>query len=415
MFLNYFIAFICDKFSFNKNLSFMKTISLTLVLILISAKSISQIHTSPYSGKAFHQNGSDVSSKYIRHDQIGLPLKGYVVSSTGVVKEAVIVYQEPEKLMSSGFDLAICHEANGKKADVLNPHNEPNFASWLNKKELRAFYVGDQLFVQATPGKWYILMEEGTLSKLVSVLKTTNNGVTGYQVFEHLQKLTNEPVGLTGMVLNFKNSMSSLVSEHNVLAAKIKNKEKGYTWMNLDQIIIEFNTWYATQGILTQKQMIFQSNVETASNETKPLDASQVSASSQTNAVDPFQNLEPYMESIRDIVGKWTLESAIINGKDYKNQILNDPTYLSYFFSEMVLNKDGVATFDKDFTTRRQVGSSSWILYGEVIDEQHFYKIEISCINKETGESHNALFGDVQMQYNDLIIQFMEYTLKFVR
>jgi len=393
----------------------MKKTILTLFIAIASISCSGQVLTSPYSGKPFPQNGSDVSSKYIRLDQIGLPLKGYVVSTTGNVKEAVIVYQEPEKLMSSGFDLAICKEANGQKADILNPHNEPNFASWLNKKDLRAFYVGDQLYFQATPGKWYIIMEEGALNKLVSILKTTNNGVTGYQVFEHLQKIDQEPVGLTGMVLNFKNSMSSLVNENQVLAAKIKNKEKGYTWMNLDQIIAEYNTWYTTQNNLPKKQYIFQSIAETVSIDKKQNDTPQLTINSNQTTNDPFRNLEPYMTQIREIVGTWNLESATINGKDYKDKIVNDPTYLSYFFTQLVLNSDGSVGFDKEYISRRQATAGSWVLYGEDIDEQHFYKIEVSYLNEQTGEISNALFGDLQIQYNNLIINYLEYTLKFIR
>ena len=81
--------------------------------------------------------------------------------------------------MANEFDLAICREVNGKKVDVLNPTNEPNFASWLKKDDIRAFYVGEQLFVKRNK-RWYIMISEGAISELATVTKVTSNGVTSY-------------------------------------------------------------------------------------------------------------------------------------------------------------------------------------------------------------------------------------------
>jgi len=41
--------------------------------------------------------------------------------------------------------------------------------------------------------------------------------------------------------------MSKLTADNKDLAAKIKNKEKGYKFMNIDKIISEYNDWYFKQ------------------------------------------------------------------------------------------------------------------------------------------------------------------------
>ncbi|HCA83589.1 MAG TPA: hypothetical protein DEP18_07350 [Flavobacteriales bacterium] len=227
---------------------FFKTIPFQSVFVLLLCRSeehaATTIPTRGYTGKRFSMQGSDASSQFIQHSNIGMPLKGYVVGNDGNVTEHVIAYQEPEKLLAHEFDLAICREANGKKVDVLNPQSEPNFASWVKKDQLSAFYVGDQLFVKGSKNKWYILMSEGAIREIVSLTKVVNNGVTGYAVTEMIQKLDQEPVGVTGLTLSFKNTMSSMTNEHTVLSEKIKKKESGYRLLNLNTVLKEYNTWY---------------------------------------------------------------------------------------------------------------------------------------------------------------------------
>jgi hypothetical protein len=197
-----------------------------------------------YVGKRFPQNGTDASSQYIQHQNTGLPLQGFIVDNAGNKIPAVIAYQEPEKLLANEFNLAICKEANGKKVDILNPDSEPNFGSWLDKETIRAFYVGDQLFAKRGSGKWYIVITEGAISELATLTKVTSNGVSSYQVTEYLQKLNQEPVGLAGMTLNFKNTMSSMVFENTEMATKIASKTTGYKWIDLAKIISEYNAWH---------------------------------------------------------------------------------------------------------------------------------------------------------------------------
>lgn len=200
-----------------------------------------------YVGNRFSQTGLDGSTQYIHYDKVGLPLKGYVISNSGVKTDVIIAYQESEKLFFPGSDLAICKEENNKKADILNPQNEPNFDRWMKKDDLKAFYVGDQLFYQAMPGKWFILMSEGALKNLVTILKITTNGKTSYRAVEWIQKLDTEPLGKSGMTLGFKTSMSSLVSENKDMALKITNKAEGYQWTNFNAIVKEYNEWYELQ------------------------------------------------------------------------------------------------------------------------------------------------------------------------
>ncbi|MBK9191392.1 MAG: hypothetical protein IPM77_07690 [Crocinitomicaceae bacterium] len=341
------------------------------------------IEVKGYQGTKFAQSGNDVSSQYIRHDQIGYPLKGYVVSSTGVKTEAVIVYQEPEKLLSSGFDLAICKEANNQKPDILNPQSEPNFASWLNKKDLRAFFVGDQLFFQAMPGKWYILMSEGAIRKLVTIEKITSNGVSSYTATEWVQKLNNEPTGTAGMFLNFKNSMSSLVNENSEMAEKISLKEEGYQRKNFERLVKEFNLWYDQQSGLPSVNYVFDvegaakpvvNNVSentTTENTTTENTTTENITTENTNATDnpnvtsdetssgENQSLPAGFESL---ISAWSFSAAILNGKDKSNMYLDDEGWLGGNPREMTFHGNGSLTYDDFFVQKKGIVSATWQL-----------------------------------------------------
>ena len=67
-------------------------------------------------------------------------------------------------------------------------------------------------------------------------LKHENYGLTPQGEFIDLGSLK--------MLTNFKKNMSKLVQDDTELAQKIRNKEKGYGYYDLEKIIREYNDWY---------------------------------------------------------------------------------------------------------------------------------------------------------------------------
>lgn len=59
------------------------------------------------------------------------------------------------------------------------------------------------------------------------------------------QKGDEDPVEHESFALGFKNKMAEFVSDHEELADKVENKEKGYKLLNMLDIIAEYNEWYA--------------------------------------------------------------------------------------------------------------------------------------------------------------------------
>jgi hypothetical protein len=56
-------------------------------------------------------------------------------------------------------------------------------------------------------------------------------------------------LGSLKILTNFKKNMSKLVADDTELAAKIRNKEKGYGYYDLDRIISEYNAWYLKNNV----------------------------------------------------------------------------------------------------------------------------------------------------------------------
>jgi hypothetical protein len=51
-------------------------------------------------------------------------------------------------------------------------------------------------------------------------------------------------LGQLKYLLNFDKNMSKLVIDYPELAEKIRNKVEGYKWINVKEIIREYNSWY---------------------------------------------------------------------------------------------------------------------------------------------------------------------------
>ncbi len=191
--------------------------------------------------KLFPMQGTDESSKYYKHELTNMPLKGYYVTNTNEIVEAVIAYQKPEFLVgdiAEATSLFICKDANGKKVDVLNSNQEPNFKKFVQKSSLKAFYVGDQLYANVPNVGWRIVTSEGAIHTFVSIVKIDNKNGVNYQAFEQTQKMNESAVGSvfggpsSKVVLEMMDDCPEMVERYN----------SGE--LTLYETIVKYNYWY---------------------------------------------------------------------------------------------------------------------------------------------------------------------------
>lgn len=192
---------------------------------------------------------NDPSTAYVRKDLFGKPVKGYYITKDGKKVEAVIKYQEPEQLQSHTSTLLLYKKAYNESGFTEDETN--NFTTALMKSEIIAFYVEGYLYVpvqQSSGTQWHILLSEGSVRESVWIGTLKKDGKTlSYVVNTFIHKHGGAVLEIKSMALSFKNQMSEFLSDNTEIAAKIKNKEQGYGYMQYQKIVKEYNAWFEEQ------------------------------------------------------------------------------------------------------------------------------------------------------------------------
>lgn len=169
-----------------------------------------------------------------------IPMYGYYILKDGTIKEAVILNQAPEFLVGSAadnFSLVIC---KGESNTPMNGFNDqdPNFEKYINKRDLKAFYVNGCLYKKAGIYGWVIALNEGAIHSYITVVKLTVNEKDSYQIFKQTQKLDGQSYGGILAPISEKNLLKMMED-----APEIVQAYKDGTY-NLDAAEIEYNIWY---------------------------------------------------------------------------------------------------------------------------------------------------------------------------
>ena len=70
----------------------------------------------------------------------------------------------------------------------------------------------------------------------------------GYESTGFLETLDGELVDISAFLLGFKSKMPDYVKGHSEMINKIEKKEKGYKFMNLNDVVREYNAWYTEKN-----------------------------------------------------------------------------------------------------------------------------------------------------------------------
>lgn len=183
--------------------------------------------------------GHHGSVPYINEANFNLPIKGYYITNEGEKINAIIAYQKPEKLILNDFKLITCKEESSSLFNELDAQSDPNFKEFVDKNMLKAFSIGDQVFVKGGT-KWFILKSEGAIRRLVNVVKVNET----YVFADFVQKLNQEPIGSIGLKMNFALEMPKMVIENPEMSNKISAKQEGYLFTDINTLIDGYNSWY---------------------------------------------------------------------------------------------------------------------------------------------------------------------------
>ena len=239
-----------------------------------------------YEAKRFPMVGNDASSQFVQHDKIGQTMDGYYIDQDYKKVETKIKYEAPEIMMDPNKYIKI----NGY--DIV-------------KSNFKAFYVADQMYV-FTGEYWDILVKEGAIRKLARVVKNEETG--NYVLGELVQKLEMGPENTVSFMMGFKNKMAELISDNAEMATKVKNKEEGYKFKDIDKIMNEYNAWFDLQYPGKAEYLLERANginnsgadINSATNSKNSQDQLGKDIFNALKSKNP-ENFKPYLFTLEDI------------------------------------------------------------------------------------------------------------------
>ncbi|RLD70210.1 MAG: hypothetical protein DRJ10_20605 [Bacteroidetes bacterium] len=167
-------------------------------------------------------------------DLIGKPVRGYYIDKNGKRINTVIKYQNVETLKNMNSTFLLYNIAYNEKGFTEDESN--NFKGILMKKDVKEFHLAGFTYYKANVsavnngGEWRVHSDD-----------------ISYTTGKYIYKTGGVPKEESLLVMGFKKSMSQITSDNTELSTKIKNKEKGYKFSNVEKIINEYNEWYLKQ------------------------------------------------------------------------------------------------------------------------------------------------------------------------
>jgi hypothetical protein len=167
------------------------------------------------------------------------------------------------------------HVSNQQKALFYNSSDDKKFTEKYKPKDIKAYKTGSRFYssfkfwpeTEAKGHHFFYRMIAGPISLYVWYYETTEQSKERLKIddenilnskidlsFSEDElstqligiKHSGEPTQLDKLkfLTNFKKNMSKYVEDYPELAEKIANKEEGYQYANLEEIIKEYNAWY---------------------------------------------------------------------------------------------------------------------------------------------------------------------------
>ncbi|MCF6241712.1 MAG: hypothetical protein L3J74_10250 [Bacteroidales bacterium] len=148
------------------------------------------------------------SSNYeFKENKVGMPMKGYYIEKNGNEVEAIIAYSKPEYFVGDfapAVSLYICKELTDKKVNLFNP-DDPNHKEYVEKKDIKAFFIDGHLYANIPAVGWRIVLNEGAIHNFIQVVKMQKADKVFYINFKRTQWFKDEPYGTALGPISTKN------------------------------------------------------------------------------------------------------------------------------------------------------------------------------------------------------------------
>lgn len=161
--------------------------------------------------------------------------EGYIITLDGEQQDGYIKYEYFNKMQSS---IIFATDPNNRRTRTT-----------YKAKTLSGFKVADRDWhsipfkdIIGPKQQMFLQFDQGGFIKLYQSYPTGSNLQDEAQVI--MRKGDEVAFNQGTFITGFHKKVSALVAEHEELAAKVKNKEKGYKLLQLYDIIDQYNAWY---------------------------------------------------------------------------------------------------------------------------------------------------------------------------
>lgn len=183
----------------------MKKIVLSILTLVITISSFAQKTKRPgYVAKSFNYE--------FKEDKVGIPMKGYYIEKNGNEVAAIIAYNKPEFFVGDfavGASLYICKTLTGKPVGLFDP-DDANHKEYINKDDIKAFFIDGHLYANIEKVGWRIVLSEGAIHNYIQVVKMTKSGKNYYVHFKRKQWFQNDPFGSALSPISTKNHLAMI-------------------------------------------------------------------------------------------------------------------------------------------------------------------------------------------------------------
>lgn len=180
-------------------------IFLSILTVVIAVSSFAQKTKRPgYIAKSFNYE--------FKEDKVGIPMQGYYIEKNGTEVEAIIAYNKPEFFtgdFAAGASLYICKTLTGTPVGLFDP-NDANHKEYINKDNIKAFFIDGHLYANIEKVGWRIVLSEGAIHNFIQVVKMTKSGKNYYVHFKRKQWFQDEPFGSALAPISTKNHLAMI-------------------------------------------------------------------------------------------------------------------------------------------------------------------------------------------------------------
>jgi hypothetical protein len=208
---------------------------------------------------AFSQNNGSQADWSPEIYQVGKVYPGYIVKLDGDTIQGFI--KADTRCSTGGMG-----SSNQNLAQFFTSQTDKKPVAKYKPADIKGYKIADKVYesINYSGGlfkkpNFNLVVEEGkirlyewysTVENFMSVTRQSGESFKSYDARRYETKVIvakdpTEPIELSMLGLSFAKKMPPMISDYEELARKVSEKEKGYTFLRIYEVIKEYNSWAA--------------------------------------------------------------------------------------------------------------------------------------------------------------------------